>query len=321
MSSTVIDRSSNTSQGGTPEAPSAGWFQLQNKLAPYVFVSPFVIMFATFGIFPLLKSVILAFYATDGPKSQHYVGLYNFKFMFMKDPDFWTAVQNTVVYTLCSLIIQLPLALGLALLLNRKTLPIRGFWRLCIFAPNLLGSVFVGILFQQAFAAQYGLVNRAFHFIYHPFDLGFQWLGDPHLVMPAIVLVSLWLFAGYNMVYFLAGLQAVDKELYEAAEVDGANSWQQFLAVTIPGIKPILVFLYITSTIASLQLFDLPWIMLSNSAGPGNSGLTVVMYLYQHGFQQGDLGYASAVGWTLAFAILIISLVQVRITGIAKGGS
>ena len=120
------------------------------------------------------------------------------------------------------------------------------------------------------------------------------------------------------MIYFLAALQAVDRDLYEAAMVDGANAWQQFWNVTMPSIKPVAVFVLVTSTIGSFQLFELPYILL-NGGGPNNAGMTVVMYLYQNGFVTGDLGYASAVGWTLALAVLVIALVQVRLTGTWKG--
>jgi ABC-type sugar transport system permease subunit len=137
--------------------------------------------------------------------------------------------------------------------------------------------------------------------------------------MPAIVLTSLWMYVGFNMIYFLAALQAVDRDLYEAAIVDGAGPWHQFLAVTLPSIKPVAIFVLVTATIGSFQLFELPYLLLNNTAGPNNAGLTVVMYLYDRGFQIGDLGYASAVGWTLAAAVLLISLAQMKITGAFRG--
>lgn len=299
-----------------PSGP--GWFGMQHKLAPYVFVSPFIIMFAVFGIYPIVKSIQLAFYATNGPKSQVFVGLNNFKFMFHHQ-DFHTAVFNTVIYTLCSVFLQLPLALGLAILLNQKWLKGHSFLRLAFYSPNLMGTVYVAILFGQLFSKHYGLVNRVLAAVLPHFGVDTDWLGDPHYVMPTLVLTSLWLYVGYNMIYFLAGLQAVDKELYEAAEVDGANPWQRFWAVTMPSIKPIATFVLVTATIGSFQLFDLPWIMLGDGNGPKESGLTMVMYLYQQGFLVGDLGYASAVGWTLALGVLAISLIQMRLTGAMKG--
>lgn len=317
MSATVTRPPSEEFQA-PPPAPArprsrAPW---QRRLAPYIFVSPFIILFTVFGVWPILHSLVLAFYHTDTPTDQHFIGFANFRNMF-GDQDFWTAVKNTVVYTLFSVFLQLPLALFLAIFLNVKWLKGRNFFRLAFFSPNLMGQVFVGILFSVLFTPQYGLVNRAFHFLFG-FPQDTKWLSDPAYVMPALVLTSLWMYVGFNMIYFLAALQAVDKELYDAAWVDGANPWQTFWAVTLPGIKPVAIFVLVTATIGSFQLFELPWIMLGNGAGPDNSGLTIVMYLYNWGFIKGNLGYASAVGWTLAIGVLIISLIQMRITGAFK---
>ena len=314
MSNTVARRP-GTEAG--PRTRVGGWHSIQHRAAPYLFVSPFLLLFAVFGLWPILRSLILAFYATNGPKSQVFVGWNNFRFMFA-DPDFHTAVWNTLVYTFWSVFLQLPLALGLAILLNQRWLRGRDFLRLAFFSPNLLGQVFVGVLFSVLFVPQYGLLNQVLHALFGiPLDT--KWLSNPALVMPAIVLTSLWMYVGFNMIYFLAALQAVDTEQYEAAEVDGANAWQKFWAVTLPGIQPVAVFVLVTATIGSFQLFELPYIMLGNTAGPDNAGLTVVMYLYNNGFITGDLGYASAVGWTLAVGVLIVSLFQMRLTGAWKG--
>lgn len=297
---------------------SPRWFALQHRLAPYLFVAPFVLLFLVFGLWPIIKSLVLAFYATNGPKSNIYVGLNNFRFLFA-DPAFHTAVWNTIVYAFWSVFLQLPLALGLALLLNQPWLRARGFLRLAFFSPNLLGQVFVGVLFSVLFVPQFGLINRALHALVPAFSLDTEWLSNPAWVMPALVLTSLWMYVGFNMIYFLAALQAVDRDLYEAAMVDGANGRQQFFAVTLPGIRPVAVFVLVTATIGSFQLFELPYIMLGNSGGPNNAGLTIVSYLYMNGFMIGDLGYASAVGWVLALGLLAISLVQMRLTGVWKG--
>ena len=153
------------------------------------------------------------------------------------------------------------------------------------------------------------------------FPLDYKWLEDASHVMPAIVLAALWMYVGLHMIYLLAALQAVDRDLYEAAQMDGANGAQQFWAVTLPGIRPVAIFVLLTSTIGSFQLFELPYILLNNGTGPNQSGLTIVMYLYNTGFVTGDLGYASAVGWTLALGVLLISLIQLRVTGRVLKGS
>ena len=286
----------------------------RQKAAPYLFTAPFVVLFLVFGLYPLAKSVLLSFYTTSGPNSQQWVGLENFRFLY-SDPVFWKAVSNTVTFAFFSVFLQLPLSLGLALLLNSRALRARNFWRLVFFSPRLVGMVFVALIFALIFNFQYGILNRALA------ALGFdkiQWLGNPRFVMPAIVISSLWLYVGFNMIYFLAALQAVDEQLYEAARVDGANRWQQFLHVTLPGIKPVAVFVIVLSTIGSFQLFELPYVMFNQAAGPDNAGLTVVMYLYQTGFVNGDLGYASAIGWSLAAGVLLLALVQMRLSGTWK---
>jgi ABC-type sugar transport system permease subunit len=292
---------------------TAHWFTLQQQYAPYLFVSPFLLIFALFNGWPIIKSLILSTYATNGPKSAIFVGPANYRFL-LSDPDFHTAAWNTAVYAFFSVFLQLPLSLGLALLLTQRWVRGRELLRLAFFSPNLLGQVFVAVLFSVLFIPQYGLLNQVLHAVAGT-ALDTKWLTNPALVMPALVLTSLWMYVGFNMIYFLAALQAVDRELYEAATVDGANGWQQFLAVTVPGIRPVTAFVLITSTIGSFQLFELPYIMLNNSSGPNKAGLTIVMYLYNTGFVTGDLGYASAVGWTLALGLLIISLFQARLSG------
>ena len=297
----------------------SNWHRLQHKIAPYLFVAPFLVLFAVFQAWPIVKSLMLAFYVTAGPKNAVYVGGANFAFL-LRDSDFWVAVKNTVTFAFWSLLLQLPVALGLAILLSQKWVRGRDFFRLAFFSPQLVGSVFVGVLFSVLLVPRDGIVVKALNSIAPAnFPLDTKFLNDPRLVMPTLVLIGVWLYAGYHMIYFLAALQAVDKDLYEAAEVDGANGVQQFRAVTLPGIKPVLIFTILTSTIGSFQFFELPYILLGQSSGPNNAGLTVVMYLYRTGFVTGDLGYASTVGWTLAFMVLLISLVQLRLTGAMKG--
>jgi ABC-type sugar transport system permease subunit len=209
----------------------------------------------------------------------------------------------------------LPLSLALALMLNVRNARMKGFFRLAIFAPNLVGQVFVGILFTMLFAPRYGLINKLLQSLVG-WGLEMNWLQDPTLVMPAVVIAGLWLYVGFNMVYFLAALQNVEQSLVEAARIDGAGPFQTFLNVTVPAIAPVTMFVVVTSTIGSFQLFELPFTMLQNSNngyGPDNSGLTIVGYLYRFAFENGDLGTASAVGWLLTFLIFAVSLAQIRI--------
>lgn len=289
-------------------------WRMRGRSIPYVFLLPYIIINLVFFLYPLIYATVLAFYQTNGPARRAFVGWGNFNFV-LKDPDFHKALWNTSVFAFFSIAIQLPLSLGLAMLLNSKTDRFKGLFRLAIFAPNLVGQVFVGVMFSVLFTPRYGLFNRLLQSLIG-WGLEEQWLGDPKGVMPAIIIAAMWMYVGFNMIYFLAALQNVDQSLIEAARIDGAGPGSIFFNVTIPAIAPVATFVIVTSTIGSYQLFELPYNLLQNNGGgygPSNSGLTIVGYLYQNAFSNGDLGTGAAVGWLLTFIILIISLIQIRL--------
>lgn len=276
------------------------------RWVPYFFLGPFLLVFAVFIAYPMLLSAFMAFQQNAGPGVSEPVGLKNFGWM-VQDPAFWTAVKNTTAFALASVFIQLPASLGLALLLNSDRIKGRGLWRMVFFAPVLVGLPFVAVLAGLIFEKNTGLLNVTLNALVG-FDIEFPWLQE--YVMPSLVVAAFWMYVGFNMIYFLAALQNVNKDLLEAAQVDGANAWQRFVNVTLPAIKPVAAFVVLLSLIGSFQLFELPYLMLNESAGPNNQGLTLVMYLYQQGFDRGDLGYASAVGWVLAAVLFIFAIVQ-----------
>lgn len=298
------------------ELPASG--RRVGGTTPLWFLSPYLVVSAVFFIYPFINAVILAFYQTNGPRSRVFVGLDNFSFL-LSDEVFHTAIWNTTVFAFFSVCVQLPLAMGLALLLNKGGDRIKGFFRLVLFSPNLVGPIFVGILFGVLFTPRYGLINQSLHALVG-WGLEERWLSDSSLVMPAIVLTSMWIYIGFNMVYFLAGLQSVDKSLEEAARIDGANRWQVFWNVTLPSMRHIVAFVVIMSVIGSYQLFELPLALLSTSHGfgPDNSGLTIITYLNEVAFRSGDLGLGSAVGWVVALIIFSISLIQIRLSGVMR---
>lgn len=274
--------------------------------APYFFMAPFVIIFGTFMVYPLLQSIVLATQQTFGPKTAVFVGLKNFRDL-LADRLFWVAMRNTFVFAAASVVLQLPLSLGLAMVLNRPGLKGRVWFRLVFFSPSLVGVVFVAMMFALMFHERNGLVNAFLRTVLPHFPQEFPWLQ--RYVMPALIIAALWMYVGFNMIYFLAALQSVSKDCLEAAEVDGANGWQKFVHVILPEIAPVTSFVVLLSLIGSFQLFELPFILL-NGPGPENRGLTVVMYLYQYGFELGDLGYASAIGWSLALVLVGLAVVQ-----------
>ena len=283
------------------------------RATPYLLLAPFIGVFALFLAYPLARSVMLSAERTFGPGTGVPVGLENYA-MLVADPVFWTAARNTLVFTLGSVLVQLPLALLLALALNRPGLRGRAVYRLVFFSPQLVGLVFSGVIASILFEQKTGLVNRVLHGAVG-FDLDYPWL-ETH-IMSMLVLTALWMYTGFNMIYFLAALQNVDRSLTEAATIDGAGAVQRFRHVTLPAIRPVASFVVLLSVIGSVQLFELPFVIFALSdfggAGPENRALTLVWYLYQQGFEAGDLGYASAIGWMISLVLFALGLTQLAV--------
>ncbi len=291
------------------------------RLAPWVFLAPFFVLFAVFWAWPLARSLILSLHHTSSPQHETFVGLGNYAFL-LNDPVFWQAAWNTTRYTVLFVGCELLIALALALALHHPRLRLRGPLRFAFFSPHLVGGVFVGLLFSLLLAQRFGLVNvwldhlsGALHALL-PFipasGAELNWSGRPGLARLAVLIASLWLSVGYAMLFLLAALQAVDGDLYEAAQLDGARPWQRFLHITLPALRPTLGFLALMGTIGAFQLFELPYVLFNNGSGPDRATLTIIMYLYQQGFQTGDLGYAAAIGWAFTAMVLVWSVIQVR---------
>jgi len=287
---------------------------------PWLFLAPFLALFSAFIAWPLLRSLILAFEQTFGPRTVTYVGLLNFRFM-LHDPMFWVAVRNTALFAFGTLVIQVPAALVLALLLNRPALRGRALFRLVFFSPTIVGTVFVGVIFSVLLERRTGLVNTLLHGLIRSWNPDFAWVDG--FVMPSLILASLWLSVGFNMAYLLAALQNVPSDQLDAASIDGANAWQRFWHVTVPAIQPVLNILVLLTLVGSFQLFDLPFILYADSFGngPNNAALSIVTYLYQTGFRSGDLGYASAIGWVLTLVLVAAALLHRRLSRHEEAGS
>ena len=285
--------------------------------APWFFLAPFLALTAVFVAWPLGSSLVLSFQQTFGPEATKLVGWDNFRFL-LGDPLFWKAVRNTALFALGSVLIQLPLALLLALLLNHPRLRGRSLFRVLFFLPSLVGLVFAGVVFSMVLETRTGLLNHSLHALLPGFDPEFPWLTRYPLA--ALLLSALWLYVGFNMIYFLAALQSVPRELLEAADIDGAGPWQRFRHVIVPEIMPVATFVVLLSLIGSFQLFELSWVLFNNTTGPNDGGLTIVMYLYRTGFVVGDLGYASAVGWVLALLLIGIGFIQRGLRRRAEAG-
>ncbi|MBC7810061.1 MAG: sugar ABC transporter permease [Burkholderiales bacterium] len=283
----------------------------QDKYAPYFFISPFYILFALFFLFPTLFALVLGFFKWSALGTPEWFGLRNYERLF-SDDQFWQSVRNTFFYASASLLVVMPLALLEAMALNSKRLKFRTFWRAVYFAPIVVSTVAVSLVFRLLYNNEYGFINTAL--------LAFggapiNWLGDTNTLKIAVMGIVVWRWTGLLSVYFLAGLQSIPEELYEAAAIDGATSWQRFRSITLPTLRPVILFVSIIVLIGSMQIFDDPQVLFGNATpgGPGNSALTMVQYLYRRGI--GDLlfGYASAVGLFLFIVIFILSLIQFRV--------
>jgi ABC-type sugar transport system permease subunit len=267
-----------------------------------------VAVFCVFMAYPLWRSLVLSLHKSVGPRRLEFVGLGNFRFL-LRDWFFWWSFANTAAFTILFLLIQLPLSLGLALVLNSRWVRAKEWFRFAFFSTHLTGQVFVAVIFGLLLDRRRGLLNQALGAV----GIGpVGWLTDPNWVMASLLLAALWLSVGFGMIYFLAALQAVDHELYEAASVDGAGRVSRFWHVTLPSIRKVVYLLVFTGTVAGFQLFELPYV-LYQGVGPGARATTIVMYLFMTGFDVGDLGYASAIGWMLVVIVAAVSVVQYRV--------
>lgn len=288
----------------------------QRRLTPYLFISPFFVGYAIFFLYPVLWALYLSFFQQVGIGSEpKFVGLNNYIDLF-SDSTFLKALGNTTYYAAGSIFIIVPCALLLALALFSRNLRGREFFRLFFFSPNITSGVVVGIIFTLVFSAEYGLINN---YLFKPLGLPtIAWLQDPRWVMPAIIILGLWRWTGLNALYFMAGLQGISEEIYDAAMIDGAGRWQVFRYVTLPLLRPTLVFVLTFAIIGSYNLFAEPAILVGAQGGPNNAGLFMTMYLYLTGFRFMKFGYAAAIGFALAIIILVLTLIQVRLLGIFR---
>lgn len=287
-----------------------GWGR---KIAPYLFISPFFVGYAFFFLIPVVQSFQLSFYHQVGINTEmRYVGLSNYERLLTRDPLFIKSLVNTTYYALGSILIIVPLALGLALLLSIPKLRLREFFRLFFFTPNITSGVVVGIIFGLVFETQYGLINNM---ALAPLGVEpVRWLQDPNWVMPSIILLGVWKFTGINALYFMVGLQNIPPELKEAARVDGATRLQVFRHVTLPLLRPIIAFVLTFAIIGSYNLFAEPVTLVGHAGGPNNAGLTMTMHLYNMGFRDLRMSYAAAIGYALAVIIVVLTVVQLFIT-------
>ena len=291
-------------------------FFYSKKAAPYVFILPFVLTFAIFWIIPIVKSGIMS---TEKilPGQVTFLGLDNYK-RLLGDRVFKVAVFNSFKYMIATLILLIPIPMLLACIINSKVVgdKLKGFFKSSLFIPALTSVVVAGTVFRLIFGEMdTALMNQAVGL----FGIGpIKWLKNSGTGFFALLLLACWRWFGVNMMYFLSGLQSIPGDYYEAASIDGASTWQKFIKITVPMLKPTIVYVLTISIYGGLAMFNESYMLYAGNNSPNNIGLTIVGYLYRQGIEKNDMGYASAVGIILLAIVLIINIIQLAATGTFK---
>lgn len=279
------------------------------RTAVYAFLAPALIPIFLFFFVPALAAFAMSFtdfdiYSLGNMSNARFIGLRNYGSL-LNDPLFWKALGNTFYFVLVGGPLSVALSLGTAIMVNSKLARFRTLFRTVYFVPVVTTLVAVAVVWRFLYHPRFGLLNYVLSwFGINPVD----WLGDPTWAMPAIILLSVWKGFGYNMIIFIAGLQNIPSELYEAARIDGANGWAQFKGITLPLLMPTMFFVGVITMVNNVQLFAEPYVM--TQGGPANSTLSIVLLMYQQGFRWWNMGYSASIAFVLFAIILAGSLLQ-----------
>jgi multiple sugar transport system permease protein len=285
--------------------------------AGWLFVSPALGLIGVFFVVPVVFGLMLSFtdfdiYALGDPSVARVVGLKNYT-QIVSDREFWGALRNTLTFVLVGGPLSVLVSLGAALLVNARLVRFKSVLRVALFAPVVTTLVAVAIVWRYLYHPHYGLIDYALRSLgIAPID----WLGDPHWAMPAIILFSVWKNFGYNMLIFVAGLQNIPEEQYEAARIDGAGGWARFRHVTVPGLGPTFLLVGVLTMIGQFQLFAEPYVM--TQGGPLRSTVSLILLMYEQGFRWWRLGYAAAVAFILLAIVLVATMVQMRLQRVER---
>ena len=280
--------------------------------AAWAFITPALLVIAVFFLLPVLAGLALSFtdfdiYALADPRNLRFVGFANY-IELVRTPLLWTALGNTLYFVGVGMPLSIAASLGAALLLSSRLARFKPFFRTALFAPVVTTLVAVAVIWRYLLHTRYGLLNYGLE------ELGFgpiDWLGDPRWAMPAIILFAVWKNFGYNMIIFLAGLQNIPEELYEAARIDGASSWQQFRHVTMPSLAPVILLVSVLTMAGYFQLFAEPYVM--TQGGPQQSTVSVLYFMYEEGFKWWNLGFASAIAFILFLLMFTVTMMQLYV--------
>ncbi len=284
------------------------------KVAPYVFVLPFILSFVVFWIYPLITAFTMSFQKIT-PTETTWTGISNYA-KLLKDKVFLIAVANSAKYMFFTLVLLIPFPMIFAVLMDSHVVKTKGVWKAILYMPALTSVVISGTLFRLMFSeyktGQMNVISEA---------LGFgtyKWLKNGWSGMLALLVLCCWRWTGVNMLYFLSGLKAIDASLYEAADIDGASPFQKFFYVTLPLLKPTTIYVLTISIYAGLAMFLESFMLWAGNSSPNNIGLTIVGYLYKRGIEKNDMGYACAVGVILLLVALAINFAQLIMNGTFK---
>lgn len=285
----------------------------RRERAAWGFVAPALIAIAVFFVIPVVSSLLLSLtdfdiYALADLGNMRFVGLQNYE-RLLTNPLFWQAMKNTVWFSVLGVPLAIAASLGAAVILNARTVKWRPVWRVMFFAPYVTTLVATAVLWNYLLHTRYGVINWVLTSVGLP---AVDWLGDPNTSIPAILIFVVWKIFGYNMLIFLAVLQTVPDDLYEAARIDGAGPWARFTHVTLPAIAPTLLLVSIISVAGFFQLFAEPYVM--TQGGPAQSTVTVLYFMYEEGFKWWNLGSASAVAFVLFLCIFAVTLAQLAVS-------
>lgn len=287
--------------------------KLNKQKISYLFIALPALLFFVFQLAPVFISFIWSFTSYNVVTSPQFIGLANYKEIFLRDPLFWKALKNTAIYVIGVVPLGVCLSLLLAVALEQK-IRFKNFFKSIFFLPTVTAMVAISVIWKWLYAGEkYGLLN------FFLIKLGFQpidWLASPAWTLPSIMIMSIWAGLGYNMILFLAGLQTIPESMYEAAEMDGAGFWTKFFNITLPLLKPTIVFVSMMAFIFSFQVFEQVYIMTAGQGGIGgvlDSGLTIVAYLYDQGFTKLQMGYASALAYVIFFIVFVFTMINRRL--------
>jgi len=292
---------------------SGWWTRRERMLAPYLFISPFYLLYLVFLLGPTGYAFWLSLHSWSGLGTPRWVGGANYR-RLMSDPAFLGAVTNTLWYVAASVLVICPLALVIASALNARGLRARDAFRVAFFLPMVVSPVVVAIAFTMVFDQEFGLANAILRG-----TVGLppvNWLGEPQWARVAVVLVLIWRWTGYIVIYFLAGLQGVPADLYEAAEVDGAGALRRFWHISLPSIRPVTAFVAIIVIIGSAQVFEEPYIL--TRGGPGDATVSITQFITRAAFERQDYGYAATAGFVLFAAVFTVARLIAHLFGIGR---